>query len=382
MPDPVAIIGVHQTPYRADVSELSLEESIFQAVHRTLEDADLSLGDIESVVIASADLVDGRVISSMVTSGPAGCYWKDLLNVSSSGEHGLSLGCMRVASGLFRTSLVLTWGRSSEGPLDLVDTYALEPFYSRPVGVNSAIAGALQAQDYRQRYTPPEEVGAWVVVKNRKHGVDNPLAHLRESVSVEQVRAAPLVAWPLGKLDLPPASDGVCGFVIASAETARRRGKPVAWVQGMAWASDSYWLGERDLASMPSLRIAARQAYDMAGIQDPMRDLDVLEVHDATSYQEILAYEALGLCEPGEGWRLVESGTTARGGTLPVNPSGGVLSSHPPFAAGAVRTAEAALQVMGRAEGRQVEGARRALAHASSGLAAQNNTVFILSSEA
>jgi acetyl-CoA C-acetyltransferase len=117
----------------------------------------------------------------------------------------------------------------------------------------------------------------------------------------------------------------------------------------------------------------------MAGIRDPLKEIDAAELYDVTSYHELMEYEALGFCAGGEGGRLMERGATSLGGELPVNPSGGMLSSNPYTAVGLFRVAEAALQVTGRAAGRQVPGAKVALAHGMSGICGQSNCVAILS---
>jgi acetyl-CoA acetyltransferase len=132
---------------------------------------------------------------------------------------------------------------------------------------------------------------------------------------------------------------------------------------------------------MPSLAAAAQQAYQMAGITRPLEELDLAEVHEATSFHELMAYEALGFAEAGQGGKLVDEGATEMGGRLPVNPSGGALSTHLFGATGLVRVAEAALQLRHEAHGRQVAGAGLALAHglsAPAGAAAPTNCVVVL----
>ena len=121
-----------------------------------------------------------------------------------------------------------------------------------------------------------------------------------------------------------------------------------------------------------------QKAYKMAGIQKPLAQLDVAEVHDISSFHELMEYEGLGFCKPGEGGQLIDQGVTSMKGKLPVNPSGGALCSHPYTAIGLIRVAEAALQVMNRAGGHQVPGAKTALAHGVSGMCCQSNCVLIL----
>jgi acetyl-CoA C-acetyltransferase len=153
------------------------------------------------------------------------------------------------------------------------------------------------------------------------------------------------------------------------------------WVKGIGWAIEGYYLGSKDLSQMPSLAAAAKRAYSMAGITRPLEELDLAEIHEPTSYHELMAYEALGLADAGHGGRLMEEGATEREGKLPVNPSGGCLSTNLLGASGLARAAEATLQLRGEAHGRQVAGANLALAHGFSsliGAAAPTNCVVVL----
>jgi acetyl-CoA C-acetyltransferase len=140
-------------------------------------------------------------------------------------------------------------------------------------------------------------------------------------------------------------------------------------------------MGDRNLAEITALTSAAKKAYAMAHITNPREEIDVAELHEISAYHELMEYEALGFCDKGEGASLIEKDITTVNGTLPVNPSGGTLSSNPVSASGLIRVCEAALQVMGKANQRQIEGVKIALAHATSGFAAQDNGVFILGKE-
>ena len=375
MAERAAVVGVSQIGYAATIPDRTLEELIFEAASSALADAGLAWREIDSVVIAASDLVDGRVISSMVTSGPAGGYMKDILNVASSGEHALVLATLQILSGLLETALVLSWSKCSEAPIAHVERLSLDPFYRRHLGINGLVAAALEASAYRLRYGVREVAAARVVVKNRAQGVRNPHAERRTPVTVDEVLASPVVAWPLRELEAPPLSDGVCGLVLANAARVRSLGRPAAWLRGLVWASDTYWREPEALVALAPLRAAAQRAYAMAGIGAPTREIAVAEISDITPYHELMAYEALGFCEPGGGQRLLDDPGLA------VNPSGGMLSANPYFASGLVRVAEAALQVMGRAGERQVKGATVALAHAVSGLGGQAHTVAVVGAE-
>jgi acetyl-CoA C-acetyltransferase len=166
---------------------------------------------------------------------------------------------------------------------------------------------------------------------------------------------------------------------LASSRKARELKRDPVWLSGFGWAADSYYLGGRDLSDLRSLRIAAGKAYKMAKIKNPLKEIDIAEVSDFSSYHELMVYEGLGFCNPGQAQNLIKEGFTDREGALPVNPSGGLLSSNPFTASGLFRVCEAYLQVAGNAGNHQVKGVKRALAHGSSGFCAQGNAVFILS---
>ncbi|MEW6440121.1 MAG: thiolase family protein [bacterium] len=374
-----AIVGVNQTPYACRHGRWSLEELIYRTARDLLKSARIDLDDIDHVAIGSSDGLDGRSISCMVTGGSVGDHGKDLINSSSSGEHALLLACLRILSGRSRLALVVNWAKPSEAPLAQVDVTQLEPFYHRGVRVERTAFLAMQAQAYTHRHRVDPMAAAKVVEKNRANAGLNPLASRRAPVPAAAAASSEPVAWPLRAADLPPQDDGAVALLVAEEETARRMADSYAIVSGFGWSTESYWAGERDLAELTSVSQAAAAAYRRAGICDPRRELDVIEVMDVTPYHELMAYEALGVAGPGRGPALMEAGVTLRGGELPANPSGGLQGANPDFAAGLSRVAEAALQVSGKAGERQVEGVRTAVAQTIAGFAAQTASVFVLS---
>ena len=248
MSERVAVVGVSQVGYASAITDRNLEELIFEAASGALADARLAWRELDAVVIGASDLVDGRVISSMVTAGPAGSYMKDLLAVASSAEHAFVLAYLRLAAGVGDTALVAGWSKCSEAPIPQVEQLSLDPFYRRHVGMDGLVAAALQAAAYRDRYRVLEDAAARVVVKNRANGTRNPHAERRQRVTADDVLASPLVAWPLKALETPPLSDGACALVLARGERAGALRRPAAWVRGLGWASDTYWREPEDLA--------------------------------------------------------------------------------------------------------------------------------------
>ena len=217
-----------------------------------------------------------------------------------------------------------------------------------------------------------------MVVKNRSNAGNNPYAQEPLSLSVDDVLGSKMLAEPIKLLDCKPTSDGACALILASEEAARQISDKLVWIKGIGNCYDAHYLGDRDLAEPDSLVLAAKRAYDMAGIADPRREIQVAEIADEYSYQELLWLEGLGLCQRGEAGSLLDSGLTEMKGELPVNPSGGMLSGNPSGVAGMVRVAEAFLQLSGQAGDRQVAGAKTALAHGATGPCGQSHCVIIL----
>jgi acetyl-CoA C-acetyltransferase len=217
-----------------------------------------------------------------------------------------------------------------------------------------------------RRHGAPAEIGPRVVVKAREHGARNPYAHLRDPVTVEEVLASPVLWDPLRRLESCPTSDGAAAMVFAAPEVAR--GRPdVAWVKGAATMAESAMFPGRDNVDPEVGRRCAADVYRQAGIDDPATQLDAAEIYEPFSWIEVMWYETFGFCDSGQGWRLLDEGRTELGGTLPVNPSGGVLCTNPIGATGMIRMAEAANQVRGRCGEYQVDGARTTLGHAYGG---------------
>lgn len=378
----VAIVGVGQTSYVEAKKDQRLEEVIFEAATNALKEAGIDRNDIDSVVLGAYDLVDGRSILSMITAMPAGGYLKEEIKVCEDGIFAAVLGCMQILSGRSKITLVSSWSKCSEINLDIITNLNFDPFYERPLYLNETIILSLQACRYMTKYNITEEQAAKVTIKNLRNASQNEYAHRRKSdLQIEDVINSKAISWPLKIYDLPPRSDGACAIVLSSEERAEKIPGVKAWVQGVGWCCGGYYHGDRDLSVIESLEYSAIKAYKAAGIDKPLEQVDLAEVHDVSSFHELMEYEALKFCGPGEGGRFIDEGSPFINGRLPVNPSGGILSSNPYTAAGLVRLGEAALQIMGRAKGHQIRNVNIALAHGMTGMRDQGNCVFILSKE-
>jgi acetyl-CoA C-acetyltransferase len=382
--DRVAIVGIGFTKIEAAKPTQNYQEMVYEAVKAALADAGVGIDAIDNVVNTTNDFWDGRTISCMPVGGVSGGADKNISGVEGDGTFGAFYMMCRILSGSYGTGLVTAHSKGSEGKeiSPLITNGAFDPIYARSIGVDMISACALQARKYMNTYGVTEEECAQVSVKNHGNALNNPSAQLPMKITVDDVMNSEKIAEPLKKLDISPISDGAVCLILADEERAKKfKTKPV-WLKGVGFYCDAYQLGDRNLAECKPLELAAQKAYKMAGIKDPRKEIDVAEVYDAFSYQEIMWTEGLGFCAKGEGGKLVTSGATAKEGDIPVNPSGGLLSGHPVIAAGMYRMAEAARQIRGEAGDMQVkENVKTALAHGVNGLAGQSHCVWILGSE-
>jgi len=222
---------------------------------------------------------------------------------------------------------------------------------------------ALMATAHMHKYGTTEEQLAMVAVKNHHNGSLNPKAHMQKEVTLETALSSRFIAWPLKLYDCSLITDGASCLIIAKPEIAKKYTDLPIHIIGSGQASDSIGMYEREsLTSLTAAKIAAKQAYEMAEVNP--EDVDIAEVHDCFTIAEIIAYEDLGFCKPGEGGQLMESGETNLDGRLPVNTSGGLKSKgHPVGATGTAQAYEIYLQLTEQADRRQVKDAKIGLAH-------------------
>ncbi len=187
------------------------------------------------------------------------------------------------------------------------------------------------------------------------------------------------VLWdPIRYLETCPSSDGACALVVASEEQAKKGPRKPAWVKAGYSYAEAMWVPGRDQVSPQAGRLCAQKVYEKAGIKNPWKEIQTVEMYVPFAWFEPMWLENLGFCDTGEGWKIVERGEQKMGAHLPVNPSGGVLCTNPIGASGMLRLGEAALQVMGRAGEHQVEGVHNALGHAYGG-GAQYFAIWLVS---
>jgi acetyl-CoA acetyltransferase len=226
---------------------------------------------------------------------------------------------------------------------------------------------------YMEQSGATAEDFARIAVKNQGNGKLNPKAQYGGDVTVEQVLASRQISGPLTLLMCSPIGDGAAAIVLCSEDAARRLGADTVRVRSTTLVSGR----DRGSGDAGAVERAVARAYDASGVGP--EDLDVCEVHDAAAPAELMIYEELGLCGPGEGPKLLASGETALGGRVPVNPSGGLLAKgHPIGATGCAQLVELADQLRGRCGARQVDGARVALAENGGGFLGSDPAAVVI----
>jgi acetyl-CoA C-acetyltransferase len=376
----VAIIGYAQTPYEDDVNA-SREMQVLQVARAALESAGLKREQLDTVITANNDYLDGRTISNMRLVEPSGAWHKNESKVEMDGAFGALYALTRILSGDHDIAMVIGESQASVYAGYLPGIMMLDPTFDRQRWLlNEVSAAALQARAYMDACGISEEQVAGVAAKNLDNAAKNPLA-LRAVAGADtgKVLASRLLYSPIRELMASPLCDGACAIVLASGKAAAKASNPV-WIKGVGFSHDSY-LTERPLEEMTSLKDAAARCYAVAGIEDPASQIDLAEVHECFAHEELMAYEALGLCETGGGGALLDSGATRMDGRIPVNASGGALAANVACAAGLTRIIEAAMQVRGDAGDHQVQGVGTALAHGQTGICAQENIVYVLGGE-
>ena len=362
----VAIVATGQTDHRSKRPDVNIVEMINEAVRRCLDDAKMTMEEVDAVVIGNMEHFEGIFFTEMWSADAAGSFLKHGMKITTGGTTGSSLalgGYYHVASGLFDTVMTIGWEKQSEGETTAGLIFQADPLWERATMSGAIGSFAASATAYMHKYGITEEQAAKVAVKNRKNAINNPHAHLKLDMTVEHVLQSRMLAYPIKMLDMCPTSDGACAMIFASEEKAKKICTNPAWVIAGVTRHDQPFGGDLEmLMNLRTLRSASEEAYTIAGIKDPLRDLDVAELYEPCTFAELSWYEAAGFCGPGEGGKLIDSGATYMDGELPVNPSGGVLSTNCIGATAMIRVAEAAIQIMGKGGKRQVPNVKRAMA--------------------
>lgn len=388
----VAIIGAGMTRF-AKYPDRGLKELSHEAVNEALNAAGIGKEELEIAVVgnAAAGITTGQeCIRAQVILRAMGIDEIPMVNTENacaSSSTALQVAWLYVASGMYDVALALGVEKMyTPDKGKMMSTFSagvdveelrqimeqLKPPSEQRAGGESGAGKsrslfmdiyAAGARAHMSRYGTTKEQFAKIAVKNHNNGSLNPHAQYRERYSVEEILDSPLIAEPLTRLMCAPIGDGAAAAVLVSEDAARRFTTDPVWIKGSALVSGSDTRSDGDGTAAR----AARQALGMAGMT--IDDIDVMEVHDASAPAELLLYEDLGLCAPGEGGRLIDEGVTEIGGRIPVNTSGGLLAKgHPVGATGVAQAYEIWLQLRGLAGERQVAGAKTGLTHNGGGM--------------
>jgi len=361
-------------------SPLSLMEFTYKPVKEVLDKVGIKRDEVDTYVMGSSDVFhSGMSCANSFDIDATGAFMKPMAREEGDGIKAFLYGCLRIMSGVYDTAMIVALIKGSENvENDTLTSCFADPFYTRPLGIQETTAAAMQKRLYQKRYGITDEQCARVVVKNLGNALKNPYVHVKKRVTVEDVLNSEKICDPLRAMECAPKSDGVCAVLLASEEKAKKLTDRPVWLKGWGSSMDTFYLGDRDLLNT-QLKNAALMAYKMAGVNEPRKEIDVAEISEPYAFQELLRCEELGLCGQGEGGKLIDSGVTQMTGSLPVNPSGGVLAMNPYVPRGLYRVAESALQIRGQAGEHQIDKkVNTALAHGSYGFCGQWHGVVIL----
>ncbi|MEV2192367.1 lipid-transfer protein [Streptomyces phaeochromogenes] len=376
------VVGVGMTKFeKPETRDWQYWDMVREAGTNALADAGISYDAVEQVPVGYCFQASTAGQRAVYELGLSGVPVYNVNNNCATGSTALMLARQFVEGGAGDCVLAVGFEKMARGALgggaDGGD-FKTSPV-ARHYGVMAARHGfemtpptaqifGNAAREHMEKYGTTEAQLAAVGAKNHRHSANNPYAQFQDVYSVDEILAARTVHAPLTKLQCSPTSDGAAAAVVVSERFVERHGLGERAVEIVAQAmttdtEESFASGSCiDVVGQPMSRAAARQVYERAGLG--IEDVDVVELHDCFSVNELLTYEALGMCEEGESGKLVESGATTYGGRWVVNPSGGLISKgHPLGATGIAQVAELVWQLRGEAAARQVTGARVGLAH-------------------
>ena len=382
MAERVAVVGVKQSRFEPNKKNQHLTELVYEVVSGLYADLKIVPSQVDNIVSCSQDFLDGRTISNRTIPEVEGAYLKSEAKVAGDGTMAVFFGMMRILSGKYKTCLVLAHAKMSEGAQRVIANAQFDPFFHQALGLDELSAGALQARRYLHRYKLSESLPAAAAAKALTLAAKNPLVFRGRETSTAEVLSSPMLASPIRELEAFAPADGCAALLLAHESVAAKFADRPVWIAGAGQAVDAYYLGDRDLSDVKALSAASKKAYKMAGVKDPLRELDLVELTDFYSYQELLWMEGLGLCKRGKAGGMLSSGMTAPDGEIPVNPSGGVLGGNPLCVAGLTRVIECVKQIRGEAGAHQLpKPVKAAAAQGCYGPAGQSQCVVVLRSD-
>jgi acetyl-CoA C-acetyltransferase len=390
----VAIVGIGETAGKRRRPEISQVELVNEAARAALADAQLSIKDIDAVITGNMEFFEGAAFPDQWLVEGSGGYLKSGMRVNAAGDTGATCfitGVAQVASGIFNKVLCIGFEKQDEGAYGGIGMRSEDSFFNIAGGSGRAIGGmwSMAIDLLHNRKSCTEEHVAKLRVKEAECGRRNPYAHLKLNITTQDVLNSEVVIAPLRFLHICSTSVSSCAVVLASKSEAQKISNKPVWIKdyecvhgGMQPRMGEPWLcAGLVYPTGPQWKWGVEQAtirlYKRLGITNPRKQIDAIETYSPSTWHEVDSYELLRLCEKGQAWRLIEAEATWPNGDIPVDASGGVMSTNAIGATGLHRIANAALQIRGDAGTRQVtRKVNQALAYAMG--ADQFGTVIIL----
>ncbi len=357
---PVYVVGIGLHRYQR-LSETPYVALGLTAVREALKDSGIEWRSVESAYTGTALIGMAASRPMLRHLGATGIAMAQVENASASGSTAVRQACLDVASGLADVSLAV--GVDKPGPVAMAPAKTnIRDLVGRRVVPFTHFT--LLANEYMNRYGATAEQVASVAVKNNRNGANNPYAQRQKAVTLEEVLAGPPISGSLTRLQCCPVGEGAAAVIVASDDAIEKLGidrSRAVRVTASVSRSERVYRGAKNFDAELTRETVA-QAYDEARISPD--DLDVLELHDAFTIEELLYVEAMGLCGEGEGARMITSGEADIGGRCAISASGGLLAmGHPIGPTGVGQVAEITRQLRGEAGVRQQPDARVGLAH-------------------
>lgn len=376
----VAIIGVGIEGFRPAITELSYKELMFEAARKAYEDANIDpRKDVQSFIACGEDFWWGTSITDEYVPDQIGAAQKSVCTISGDGIHGLITAYMHIQSGIADIAVVEAHSKASEvmrkGQVEML---GLDPIYNRPLNIHPNVIAGLEAQRFLSDNSLERHHLASIVAKNKKNALLNGRAAYGEHVSKERVLSRNVHFSPLTDYDISEFSDGCVVLVVASDEAAKKIRHAVS-IAGVGWATHTNAIESRDWTRAVYAELCAKQAYKMAGIKIPAKELNMAEIDDTFSYKELQHLLSLGVVRQKELKAGIESGQFERNGGFPVNPSGGCIGMGNAIDAnGLQRVSELTLQIRGEAGECQIKDVRKGLAFSWRGVPTTTGAAVIL----
>lgn len=381
MSERMAIVGLGYADIRSCTPGISYKELMYEAATRAYDDAGINpRKQVDSFISVSEDFWEGTSIFDEYVPDQLGAALRPVHTVCGDGLQALSCAAMLIETG--QAQIVAVEGHSKHSDMCTphhIHQLAFDPIYHRPLGAHPQhLAGLEMARFLHESENTREHCGL-VVQKNRRNALKNPRSVYGSDLSLQDILDAEPTFTPMGVLDAAQPADGAFVVVVAAERKAKALSTHPVWIRGYGWCTETPAVDSRSWGEAAYARLAAHQAYRMAKITAPARELDFAEVDDSFSYKELQHLEALDICPQGAAGAWLQAGITQTGGEFPVNVSGGSLGvGYFLEASGLMRLTEAVLQLRGQAGAGQLPAVRRGLVQSWRNLPTTTGCVVIL----